>query len=110
MTSCRKWTKTARLNHWHASCLIIYFTVLPQKRAEKLIDKAKSLNADGAVYFNHWGCKQTLGSAILIKEMMEGEGLPVLLLDGDGCDRDNINDGQMSTRLQAFLEILEAKR
>lgn len=80
------------------------------KRAEKLIDKAKSLNADGAVYFNHWGCKQTLGSAILIKEMMEGEGLPVLLLDGDGCDRDNINDGQMSTRLQAFLEILEAKR
>ncbi|NLH02196.1 MAG: 2-hydroxyacyl-CoA dehydratase, partial [Clostridiales bacterium] len=35
---------------------------------------------------------------------------PVLLLDGDGCDMENINDGQMKTRLQAFLEILEVKR
>jgi len=28
----------------------------------------------------------------------------------NGCDRKNINDGQMTTRLQAFLEMLEANR
>jgi len=33
-----------------------------------------------------------------------------LVLDGDGCDRDNINDGQMKTRLKAFLEMLEMKK
>jgi benzoyl-CoA reductase/2-hydroxyglutaryl-CoA dehydratase subunit BcrC/BadD/HgdB len=32
------------------------------------------------------------------------------VLDGDGCDRENVNDGQMTTRLQAFLEILEKRK
>ncbi|MEG3067781.1 MAG: 2-hydroxyacyl-CoA dehydratase family protein [Syntrophaceticus schinkii] len=81
-----------------------------KKRADKLIEMANLLRADGVVYFNHWGCKRTLGSAELIKDMLETAGIPVLILDGDGCDRDNINDGQMSTRLQAFLEILEAAK
>lgn len=34
----------------------------------------------------------------------------MLTLDGDGCDRRNINDGQMRTRLEAFLELLEERR
>lgn len=81
-----------------------------KKRADKLLEMAKLLHADGVVYFNHWGCKRTLGGAALIKDMLESAGILVLILDGDGCDRDNINDGQMSTRLQAFLEILEAAK
>lgn len=81
-----------------------------KKRADKLLEMANLLRADGMVYFNHWGCKRTLGSAELIKDMLEAADIPVLILDGDGCDRDNINDGQMSTRLQAFLEILEAAK
>ena len=79
-------------------------------RAYKILDMAKFLNADGVVYFNHWGCKKTLGGAGITKKILEENGLPVLILDGDGCDRENINDGQMQTRLQAFLEILEDKK
>lgn len=80
------------------------------RRAERLLGMAKLLKADGVVYFCHWGCKQTLGGAIRTKELLEREGLPTLLLDGDGCDRHNVNEGQMSTRLHAFLEILEAAK
>lgn len=76
-------------------------------RAERLLEMAKKLRADGVVYFCHWGCKQTLGGAALTKERLEAAGYPVLILDGDGCDRNNVNDGQMSTRVQAFLEMLE---
>ncbi|SMC68703.1 2-hydroxyacyl-CoA dehydratase subunit D [Papillibacter cinnamivorans] len=79
-----------------------------ENRAGKLLEMAETLRADGVVYFNHWGCKHTLGGARLIREKLEEKGIPVLILDGDGCDRKNVNDGQMSTRLQAFLEILEA--
>jgi benzoyl-CoA reductase/2-hydroxyglutaryl-CoA dehydratase subunit BcrC/BadD/HgdB len=50
-----------------------------------------------------------LGGARLIREYLEREGFPVLVLDGDGCDRKNINEGQMSTRLQAFTEMLEGR-
>ena len=36
--------------------------------------------------------------------------ISTLVLDGDGCDSGNVNDGQMVTRLQAFLELLEGCR
>jgi benzoyl-CoA reductase/2-hydroxyglutaryl-CoA dehydratase subunit BcrC/BadD/HgdB len=81
-----------------------------ERRAARLEEQARALQADAVVFFCHWGCKQTLGAARLIQEHLEAAGFPVLLLDGDGCDRRNINEGQMSTRLQAFTEILESGR
>ena len=32
----------------------------------------------------------------------------MLILDGDGIDRRNSHDGQIKTRLEAFLEMLES--
>ncbi|NLH01366.1 MAG: 2-hydroxyacyl-CoA dehydratase [Clostridiales bacterium] len=61
-------------------------------RAGKILDMAQYLNADGVVYFNNWGCKKSLGGAGITKKLLEQNGIPVLVLDGDGCDRDNIND------------------
>lgn len=37
-------------------------------------------------------------------------GVPLLQLDGDGIDERNSHDGQIKTRLEAFFEVLEAKR
>jgi len=87
--------------------LLNIFNGSEENRAKMLLKMARELKADGVVYFCHWGCKQTLGGARLISEFLQQEGFPVLVLDGDGCDRKNVNDGQMSTRLQAFLEMLE---
>ena len=81
-----------------------------QRRADRILQMAKYLNADGVVYFNHWGCKKTLGGAGIAKKILKERGFPVLVLDGDGCDRENVNEGQMKTRLEAFLEILGAKK
>lgn len=80
-----------------------------EHRAAKLAEQARELRADAVICFCHWGCKLTLGGARLIREYLEREGFPVLVLDGDGCDRKNINEGQMSTRLQAFTEMLEGR-
>jgi benzoyl-CoA reductase/2-hydroxyglutaryl-CoA dehydratase subunit BcrC/BadD/HgdB len=74
------------------------------------LNLAKKLKAHGVVYFCHWGCKQTLGNARITSERLQKAGYPVLILDGDGCDHNNINDGQMITKLQAFLEMLETNR
>ena len=71
---------------------------------------AKLLNCDGAVLFCHWGCKETCGAAELIKQKMEEAGIPLLILNGDGVDRHNASEGQTSTRLSAFVEMLEEKR
>ena len=60
----------------------------------------------GGILFAHWGCKGTIGASSLIKNSLENAGLPTMVLDGDGCNPANSSDGQVSTRLQAYLEML----
>ena len=81
-----------------------------EHRVARAVELAKLLRADGAVWFCHWGCKQTSGAAQYARQHLEAAGFPTLVLDGDGCDSSNVNDGQMVTRLQAFLELLEGNR
>lgn len=81
-----------------------------KKRLERALDQARDAHADGVVVFCHWGCKQTLGISQLAKQYFEQEGLPTLVLDGDGCDSRNVADGQMVTRMNAFIEQLKAVR
>ncbi len=78
------------------------------RRIERGIESAKRVRADGAVWFCHWGCKHTLGGAQLAKKRFEAAGIPLLILDGDGCDQSHGGEGQTSTRLGAFLEMLQA--
>ncbi len=77
------------------------------RRIEKGVEAARQLKADGAVWFCHWGCKHTLGGAQLAKETFEGAGIPTLVLDGDGCDRSHGGEGQLATRMEAFVELLK---
>ena len=56
------------------------------------------------------GCKGTIGASGLIKNVLETAGLPTMILDGDGCNPANTSDGQVSTRLQAFAEMLEKNK
>ena len=72
--------------------------------AEKL---ARETEADGGILFAHWGCKGTIGASSLIKSSLEKAGIQTMILDGDGCNPANTSDGQVSTRLQAFVEMLE---
>jgi len=78
-------------------------------RIEQVLRLQSIVHADGAVFFGHWGCKATLASSSMMKKALEDAGLPCLFLDGDGCDMRNQSDGQTETRLQAFVELLEAR-
>lgn len=79
-----------------------------ERRIQRGIDAARQVKADGAVWFCHWGCKHTLGGAQLAKRRFEEAGLHCLVLDGDGCDRSHGGEGQMATRMEAFVEMLKA--
>ena len=80
------------------------------RRIDAGIRHAKEAGADGVVWFDHWGCKHTMGGAQLAKHKFEEAGLPLLILDGDGCDRSHGGEGQTSTRLGAFLEMLNGDK
>lgn len=76
------------------------------RRIDAGIRHARRAGADGVIWFNHWGCKHTIGISQLAKARFEEEGLPCLVLDGDGCDKSHGGEGQLATRLAAFLEML----
>ena len=77
------------------------------RRAEKALEMAKTVEPDGVILFCHWGCKETCGGSALIRDALEAAGYPVLVINGDGVDRRNSSDGQIGTRIEAFLEMLE---
>lgn len=81
-----------------------------QARIDRELQLARMTQADGVVFFAHWGCKATLGVSTMVKNALEEAGLPCLILDGDGLDESNRSDGQVATRLGAFLEMLEARK
>lgn len=77
------------------------------RRIDAGIRHALATKADGAIWFNHWGCKHTLGGSILAQKKFDEAGLPLLILDGDGCDISHGGEGQTATRLGAFMEMLK---
>ena len=64
---------------------------------------------DGIIQFCHWGCKQSIGIANLYKKIFKEKDIPFLTVDGDIMDKRNNQKGQIKTRLEAFLEILESR-
>lgn len=76
------------------------------KKAEAIGRIVSDMKPDGVIHFCHWGCKQADGGSLLLKEEMQKMGVPMLILDGDGIDKRNSHDGQIKTRLEAFLEMI----
>ena len=70
---------------------------------------AAQTNVDGGILCT-LGCKGTIGASSLIKESLEEAGIPTMILDGDGCNPANSSDGQISTRLQAYMEMLKVNK
>ncbi len=75
-------------------------------KAETIAALAKEVSPDAVIHFCHWGCKQAAGGSVLLKQEMQKLNIPMLILDGDGIDKRNSHDGQMKTRLEAFLELI----
>ncbi|MCG8483353.1 MAG: 2-hydroxyacyl-CoA dehydratase family protein, partial [Clostridia bacterium] len=77
------------------------------KKMNHVIEMAQTLKVDGIVHFCHWGCRQNAGGTALLKKACQEVELPFLSLDGDGIDMRNNQQGQMITRMDAFLEMVD---
>ena len=80
------------------------------RKARMLTAMAEEFQPDGVIHYCHWGCKQSSGGVALLREAMSEKNFPMLVLDGDALDRRNDQDGQIRTRLEAFLEMIKNRR
>jgi len=77
-------------------------------RINVILKAARDYKIDGAILFSHWGCRQNNGGARIIKDSLNKVNIPTLVLDGDCVDQNNSSQGQVKTRLQGFVEILNS--
>ena len=85
------------------------FAVNIPKRISLLQDLAKEYKIDGAINPCNWGCRQGAGARGLISNGLKKVNVPVLNLEVDCVDSRNFAEGQIMTRLEAFMEMLDNK-
>lgn len=81
-----------------------------ERRLKALRRLSRAYRVDGAINPCHWGCRQGTGARGLVAEGLRGEGVPVLNLEVDCIDARSFSPGQTQTRLEAFIEMLQARK
>ena len=80
-----------------------------QRRIGHLQKLARAYSLDGAINPCNWGCRQGTGARGLISEGLKEIGVPVLNLEVDCVDKRNFAEGQLRTRVEAFIEMLASR-
>lgn len=76
-----------------------------EARFKYLLEVAKDVDAEAVIYFNLKYCHPFLYEAPLYKKDLEARGLPTHVLE---VGHDMSGHGQLRTRIQAFIEMLES--
>ncbi len=76
-------------------------------RIKRILNAMQTYDAEGAIQYTQWGCRQSQGMSTLLRKALLKAGYPVLLLDGDHVDTRHGGEAQVRTRLEAFREMLE---
>jgi benzoyl-CoA reductase/2-hydroxyglutaryl-CoA dehydratase subunit BcrC/BadD/HgdB len=77
-----------------------------EDRINWIIDRIKEYKVDGVIYYVVRGCILYAMEYARIKKVLDNLGIPVYYLDTE-YTREDV--GQMKTRIEAFLEMLEAR-
>ena len=83
-----------------------YWVGAAKRRLERIVKMVEEYRVDGVVHFAHWGCRQSNGAVRLIKDTVQGMGIPFLNIDGDCLEERNVSDGQLRTRIDGFMELM----
>lgn len=76
-------------------------------RIRRIIELVKSYSADGVVYQSFAGCTVYEAEQKSVLEAMEKAGIPILYIESDYSPSQG---GQLSTRIEAFIESLKTRR
>ncbi|MFZ5570866.1 MAG: 2-hydroxyacyl-CoA dehydratase subunit D [Thermodesulfobacteriota bacterium] len=77
-----------------------------RNRVRHLQKMAEEYRIDGAINPCNWGCRQGTGARGMIEDGFREIGIPVLNLEVDCIDHRKFTEGQIKTRIEAFLEMV----
>ena len=82
-----------------------------QDWADNVVDQARRLKADGAIFNNNWGCKQASGLGTIVRdELMRHCSVPSVTLDVDVIDATFTTRAEVEAQLDSFFEMVETSK
>ena len=77
------------------------------RRVESITQLAKQFNVEGVIYYTLQNCHDYNVEGVKIDRVLKAKGLPMLKIETDYTMGDS---EQIKTRIEAFMEIIAAKR
>ena len=88
----------------------VYINQSLQARAAQVADLVQRFDVDGMVYHSNRSCKPySLGQYEVLERVSEQTGVPGLVLEADMCDTRLYAEEPIKNRIQAFIDLLEAR-
>ncbi|TFH40929.1 MAG: 2-hydroxyacyl-CoA dehydratase, partial [Chrysiogenales bacterium] len=89
----------------------IYINISIDKMLGELGEMIRKYDVDGLVMHSNRSCKPySLGQYDIQKMVMKEFGIPSLIIEADQVDERNFSDGQIETRIDAFMETIKSRR
>lgn len=89
----------------------IYLNIGVDKMAEHVIEMIDKYNANGIVMHSNRSCKPySFGQYDILKIVKEKRGIPALVIEADMVDERSFSESQIETRIDAFMEVLKARK
>jgi benzoyl-CoA reductase/2-hydroxyglutaryl-CoA dehydratase subunit BcrC/BadD/HgdB len=88
----------------------VYINQSLQARVELMTDLVERFGVDGMVFHSNRSCKPySLGQYDLLEQVSQRTAVPGLILEADMCDTRLYAEEPIKNRIQAFLDLLEAR-
>jgi bcr-type benzoyl-CoA reductase subunit B len=85
----------------------IYLNIGVDEMAAQVMAMVDKYNADGLVMHSNRSCKPySLGQYDIQRIVAREKGIPTLMLEADMVDERSFAEGQIETRIEAFIELL----
>ena len=88
----------------------IYLNIGVDQMAEQVIAMAEKYDVDGIVMHSNRSCKPySFGQYDIQRIVGEKMGIPTLMIEADMVDERSFSEGQVETRIEAFIEVLKGQ-
>ena len=88
----------------------IYLNIGVDEMARQVMEMVDKYGADGLVMHSNRSCKPySLGQYDIQRIVREKKGIPTLMIEADMVDERSFSEGQIETRIEAFIEVLKEK-
>ncbi|MFH1136513.1 MAG: 2-hydroxyacyl-CoA dehydratase [Pseudomonadota bacterium] len=89
----------------------IYLNIGVDEMTRGVMDMIDKYQADGFVIHSNRSCKPySLGQYDIMKAVQEQKGIPCLMMEADMVDDRSFSESQISTRIDAFIEMINQKK